>query len=130
MLLDHFGRGHFVRLLKKTIQVLLFSIFGLGGLYRLLQPIEKLSQEMFWVSFFDPLIVRAIACIEVLCGLGLILPLLFEKIRYEYSYYSSILLIGLMFGAAVTHVVIGDYEEIFANLSLIAMLAVLMLKRD
>ena len=119
-----------MRILKKTLQVLLFAIFCLGGMYRLSQPMDALVKDMLWVSFFDPLVVRAIAIAEVIGGLGLVVPFLWKDSRMKIDFYGGILLIGLMIGAAVTHVVIGDYDQIMLNVLLVAALVFITFPKE
>lgn len=108
---------------KKVLQILLFALFTIGGLDRFFQPIEVLAERMLWVSFFDPLVVRAIAVTEITCGIGLLLPFFIKSRRFKLSLYSGSVLIVVMAGAAVTHVIIGDYDQIAVNLVLIGMIS-------
>mgnify|MGYP001408051281 FL=1 len=107
---------------KKVLQILLFALFTIGGLDRFLQPIEVLAERMLWVSFFDPLVVRAIAVTEITCGIGLLLAFFIKSRRFKFALYSGSVLIVVMAGAAVTHVIIGDYDQIAVNLVLIGMI--------
>ena len=107
--------------LKVALQILLFLVFAVGGAYRLLQPIEALASKMLWVSYFDPRIVRSIAFVEVLCGVGLVLPFMFKDLAFDFIFYAGSLLMLTMLGAAVTHLVIGDYKQIFGNVLLLVM---------
>ena len=115
--------------LRKTIQVLLFAVFTFGGLDRVVQPIDVLAERMLWVSYFDPSVVRAIALTEITCGIGLILPFLFKKVQFKFVLYSGSVLIITMIGAAVTHLVIGDYDQIIVNLVLVAIIAFITFPR-
>ena len=76
--------------LKVAFQILLFLTFAIGGTYRLLQPIEALASKMLWVSYFDPRIVRSIAFVEVLCGVGLVLPFMFKDLAFDFIFYAMI----------------------------------------
>jgi len=107
--------------LKVALQILLFLIFAVGGAYRLFQPIDALASKMLWVSYFDPRIVRSIAVVEVLCGVGLVLPFIFKDLSFDFIFYAGSLLMLTMLGAAVTHLVIGDYKQIFGNALLLVM---------
>ena len=107
--------------IKVAIQILLFLIFAVGGTYRLFQPIDALASKMLWVSYFDPRIVRSIALVEVLCGVGLVLPFIFNDLSFDFIFYAGSLLMLTMLGAAVTHLVIGDYKQIFGNVLLLVM---------
>jgi len=108
--------------LQLSVQVLLVCVFALGGGYRFFQPIDALARRMLWVKYFKPGIVRFICMIEVVCGIGLFLPLIFSDFSTSLFFYSGSLLIVTMIGAVVTHAVIGDYKQIFGNLCLIGML--------
>ena len=112
---------------KKVLQILLFALFTIGGLDRFLQPIEVLAERMLWVSFFDPLVVRAIAVTEITCGIGLLLAFFIKSRRFKFALYSASVLIAVMSGAAVTHVIIGDYDQIAVNLVLIGMISYVIL---
>ncbi len=107
---------------KKVIQILLFALFTFGGLDRFIQPIEVLVERMLWVSYFDPWVVRAIAITEVVCGIGLFIPFFLKHTRSKLALYSGTLLVAVMAGAVVTHILIGDYEQIIVNLILIGLI--------
>jgi uncharacterized membrane protein YphA (DoxX/SURF4 family) len=109
--------------LKKVLQILLFALFIIGGLDRFFQPIDVLAERMLWVSFFDPVVVRAIAVTEIACGIGLLIPFFIRIERFKFTLFSGSILILIMAGAAVTHVIIGDYDQIAVNLVLIAMIS-------
>ena len=108
--------------LQVSLQVLLFLTFVLGGAYRFFQPIDKLAKRMLWVTYFNPLIVRSIALIEVICGIGIILPLFLSDSSFAFILYSGCILMATMTGAVVTHVFIGDYKQIVGNLLLFGMI--------
>ena len=108
--------------LQLSVQVLLVCVFALGGGYRFFQPIDSLARRMLWVKYFKPGIVRSIALIEVVCGIGLLLPLLLTDFSASLIFYSGGLLILTMIGAVVTHAIIGDYRQIIGNLCIIGML--------
>ena len=108
--------------LQVSLQVLLFLIFGLGGAYRLLKPIDVLAKRMLWVNYFKPITVRSIAVIEVICGTGMILALLLTDSTIPFLSFSGSLLMLTMVGAAITHFIIGDYKQIIGNLLLLGIL--------
>ena len=108
--------------LQLSVQVLLVCVFALGGGYRFFQPIDALARRMLWVKYFKPGIVRFICMIEVVCGIGLFLPLILSDFSTSLLFYSGSLLILTMVGAVVTHAIIGDYKQIIGNLCLIGML--------
>jgi hypothetical protein len=88
----------------------------LGGAYRFCQPIDILAKRMLWVNYFKPLTVRAIAVIEVLCVTGMLLALLLYDFTIPFLLYSGCLLMLTMLGAAIAHVIIGDYKQIVGNM--------------
>ena len=108
--------------LQESLQILLFLIFALGGAYRFFQPIDILAKRMLWVNYFKPITVRAIAVIEVLCGTGMLLALILFDTTIPFLLYSGCLLMLTMLGAAITHVIIGDYKQIVGNLLLLAII--------
>lgn len=108
--------------LQVSLQVLLFLTFVLGGAFRFFQPIDKLAKRMLWVTYFNPRIVRSIALIEVICGIGIILPLFLSDSSFAFILYSGCILMATMTGAVVTHVFIGDYKQIVGNLLLFGMI--------
>ena len=108
--------------LQPSAQVILVVIFALGGGVRFFQPIEVLAKRMRWVSYFRPPVVRSIALVEVICGIGFILPFFLAGPSFSILLYSGCLLIATMIGAVITHFVIGDYKEIFGNVCLIGLI--------
>jgi hypothetical protein len=77
---------------------------------------------MRWVSYFSPKIVRSIALVEVICGVGILLPLILTDSSFSFLFYSGCLLMATMVGAVITHLVIGDYRQIIGNLALLGMI--------
>ena len=108
--------------LQPSAQIILFLIFALGGGIRFFQPIDVLARRMRWVSYFNPRIVRSIALVEVICGVGVVLHFFFPTASFSFLLYSGCLLIATMIGAVITHFVIGDYKEVFGNLCLIGLI--------
>ena len=92
------------------------------GTIRFFQPIDVLAKRMLWVKYFDPRMVRAISMIEVICGIGIILPLVFSDSTFSFLLYSGCLLMATMIGAVITHAVIGDYKQIIGNLFILFMI--------
>jgi uncharacterized membrane protein len=57
-----------------VLQGLLGAAFIGAGIMKVSQPIEKLSKNMTWVPRYSKSTVRFIGAVEILGGLGLILP--------------------------------------------------------
>ena len=111
-----------MNILQVSLTFLLFLIFAVGGTFRFFQPIDVLAKRMLWVKYFNPRIVRSIALLEVICGIGIILPFLLIESTFPFLICSGCLLMLTMFGAAVTHAIIGDYKQIMGNLFLLGIL--------
>ena len=109
-------------ILSLTIQILLFLVFAVGGTIRFFQPIHVLAKRMLWVKYFNPRVVRGIAFIEVICGIGIIIPLVLTDFSFSFVFYSGCLLMATMVGAVVTHLWIGDYKQIVGNLVILGMI--------
>ena len=84
------------------LQGTLAAIFLIAGLKKLLQPKEKLETKMGWVNDFDARSVKTIGLLEILAGLGLILPGVLQTAP-QVTVSAAIGLVVLMIGAAVTH---------------------------
>ena len=104
------------------IQILLFLVFAVGGTIRFFQPIDVLAKRMLWVKYFSPKVVRSISIIEIICGIGIILPLVLTDVSFSFLLYSGCLLMATMIGAVITHAIIGDYRQIFGNLFILSLI--------
>ena len=113
---------YFMQYLSTTVQIILFLVFAVGGTIRFVQPIDTLARRMLWVRYFSPRIVRGIALIEVFCGIGIILPLVFTGSSFSFLLFSGCLLMATMIGAVITHIVIGDYKQIIGNFLILGMI--------
>ena len=58
------------------VQILLALAFLMAGFMKSTQPRENLAKNMGWVNDFTPMQIRIIGVLEVLAGIGLILPML------------------------------------------------------
>ena len=58
------------------LQFVLAIAFVLTGLVKVLQPYEVLADRMAWVQDYSPGLVRGIGVLEILGGIGLVLPAL------------------------------------------------------
>jgi uncharacterized membrane protein YphA (DoxX/SURF4 family) len=104
------------------VQILLALAFIAAGFMKATQPKEKLYANMQWVEDFSPNIIKAIGVIEILGGLGLVLPALTGILPW----LTPLAGIGLaldMIGAILTHVRRKENSIIVANLVLLALAA-------
>ena len=98
------------------IQGLLAAMFGMAGVMKTTQPIEKLSSKVPWVKDF-PRLVRFIGISELLGAIGLIVPWAFG-IEPVLTPIAAAALAFVMVLAAIYHAFKGEYKEIAINIIL------------
>lgn len=111
-----------------VLQVLLALAFGMAGLLKLTQPVDKLAARMGWVNDFSPSIVRAIGLVEFLGAIGLILPALTGILPW----LTPLAAVGFvldMLGAAATHTRRKEFPMIGGNLVLLLIAAIIVYGR-
>ena len=91
-----------------VVQVLLAAGFLMAGGMKLMTPHDALAAQMAWVNHFPAFAPKLIGLLEVLGGLGLILPALL-RIKPELTPLAGACLALLMVGAFITHLVLGEY---------------------
>lgn len=104
------------------VQVLLGLVFLAAGSAKLFTSREKLLARMAWVEDFSPNIIKAIGFVEVLGGIGLILPSL-TRVLPVLTPLAAVGLILTMIGAALTHLRRKEYPMIIPNIVLLALAA-------
>lgn len=85
-----------------VIQVLLALAFLGAGIMKATQPIDRLKKNMSWVEGSSPTIVRLVGVLEILGGLGLILPAA-TRILPWLTPVAAIGLVLTMIGAVIVH---------------------------
>jgi uncharacterized membrane protein YphA (DoxX/SURF4 family) len=86
-----------------VVQILLAIAFLGAGFMKVSQPIDKLKKNMGWVTHTTPGIVKLVGALEILGGLGLLLP----GLTHVLPILTAIAAIGLvltMIGAAIVHI--------------------------
>jgi len=106
------------------VQILLALAFFMAGFMKATQPIEKLEQRMAWVNSINPRSrVRIIGILEMLGGIGLVLPAL-TGILPILTPLAAIGLILTMIGAMLLHVQRKDPQAmLLVNLVLLLLAA-------
>lgn len=104
------------------VQILLGLAFIGAGIMKATQPHEKIKAMLPWAEDFAPSTVKIIGTLELLGGLGLILPML-TNILPILTPLAAVGLVLTMIGAALTHVRRGEYPMIAINLVLLALAA-------
>lgn len=85
-----------------ALQWLLTAMFLMAGTMKLMQPKEKLAENMGWVDDFSSTAVKAIGVAEVLAAIGLVVPPLTD-IAPIFSPLAATGLVLLMLGAFDVH---------------------------
>jgi uncharacterized membrane protein YphA (DoxX/SURF4 family) len=106
-----------------VLQALLASVFLLAGVTKVSQPREKLAVSMGWVEDFSDARVRTIGVLEMLAGVGLLLPAV-TGVATVLVPLAAVGLAVLMVGAAVTHARRGELPMIGINAVLLLLAVV------
>src|SRR5260370_27098182 len=101
-----------------VVQILLALAFGMAGIMKSSQPIEKLKKNMSWVGHMAPGVVRLIGVLEFLGALGLILPAATNILPWLTPVAAAGLVIT-MIGAIVVHVRLKEAKVVMAPLILL-----------
>jgi uncharacterized membrane protein YphA (DoxX/SURF4 family) len=102
------------------VQVITGLLFVMAGGTKVMQPKEKLATSMGWVEDFSQTTVRVIGTLEILGGLGLIVPAATGILPWLTPLAATGLVLT-MIGAALTHARRGEYPMIGVNLVLLAL---------
>ncbi|HEY5005461.1 MAG TPA: DoxX family protein [Ktedonobacteraceae bacterium] len=101
-----------------VVQVLLAIAFLGVGFMKVSQPIDKLKTNMGWVTHTTPPIVRLVGALEILGGLGLLLP----GLTHILPILTAIAALGLvltMIGAAIVHIRLKETAALAAPIILL-----------
>lgn len=105
-----------------VVQLLLAAAFIMGGLMKITTPIEQLATQMPWVTGALGGAVVFIGVVEVLGGLGVLLPSA-TRIQPKLTVLAAVGLLTIMVLAAITHIIRGEFPLIAVNLVMGAMAA-------
>nr|HET6902577.1 DoxX family protein [Ktedonobacteraceae bacterium] len=100
------------------VQILLALAFLLAGFMKVTQPVNNLKKNMNWVAHTPPRIVRLIGTLEILGGIGLILP----AVTGILPWLTPVAAVGLvltMIGAATTHIRLKEFSALAAPIVLL-----------
>jgi uncharacterized membrane protein len=99
------------------------SIFAIaytaGGIFKLVSPYEKYAAKLHWPEDFTPGNVKLMGTIELLGGLGLVLPGLLNVAPVLVPVAASGLAL-YMAGAVTERVRRAEYKELFGDLLFLA----------
>ena len=110
------------------LQIVLAAVFLGAGAMKLSRPIDKLEPTMSWVTQYRPPVVRFVGAMEVLGGLGLILPWA-TGIAKVLTPLAAVGLAVIMVLAAVHHFRHHEAKMVPANLVLFAIAVVIAVGR-
>jgi uncharacterized membrane protein YphA (DoxX/SURF4 family) len=97
-----------------VLQVLLALAFLLAGAMKVSQPRQKLATNMGWVEDFSDSTVRTIGMLELLAGIGLLLPGV-TGVATVLVPLAAVGLVLMMVLAALTHRRRGELQMIGVN---------------
>lgn len=104
------------------LQILMAALFLMAGTMKLITPIDMMAKEMTWINSVPSITVRVIGLLEVMGGLGLILPWLL-KIMPKLTIWAAYGLSLTMVVALAMHVVDGQWNNcVSVALFLVALL--------
>jgi uncharacterized membrane protein YphA (DoxX/SURF4 family) len=104
----------------------LAALFLAAGVMKLARPKEKLAASgMAWTEDFSASTVKVIGALEVLAGIGLIVPAALG-IAQVLVPLAAVGLVLLMIGAGLTHARRKETQMIAGNLILLALAAVVI----
>lgn len=98
-----------------TVQTVLALVFLLVGSAKIFMPIQELSSQMFFVTDVPKMLTRFIGIAEVLGGLGLILPSIFQ-VKPFLTPLAALGLLTIMILAIGFHIYRGEYIMIGFNM--------------
>lgn len=102
---------------------LLAVAFVASGFMKLVQSKEKLAASgMGWAEDFSPGTIKIIGALEVLAGIGLVLPALLDIVPILVP-LAAVGLALLMAGALIVHMRRRETQALVVNLVLIALIA-------
>jgi uncharacterized membrane protein YphA (DoxX/SURF4 family) len=105
------------------LQVLLALAFLMAGVTKATRPRQKLAASMGWVEDFSDDTVRTIGVLELLAGVGLLLPAV-TGVATVLVPLAAVGLVVLMLGAAITHRRRGELPMIGINAVLLLLAVV------
>lgn len=107
-----------------VIASLLAVAFIGAGVYKIVQPKEKLAASgLGWVDGFSANSVKLIGAVDLLGGIGLVLPAILD-IAPVLVPIAAVGLVIVMIGAIVVHARRKEYPVVVANLVLLVLAAI------
>ncbi len=111
-----------------VVQILLALAFLMAGFMKVSQPIENLKKNMGWVAHTTPGIVRLIGALEILGGIGLIVPAVMGILPWL-TPVAAIGLVLTMIGASIVHVRLKEFSGLMAPIILLLLALFIVIGR-
>ena len=92
-------------------QTILAGVFFLQGIMKLIVPVDALAQTHFWINVAPEWFVKMIGLIEVLAGIGLIVPAMLQY-RPEWSMRAGFGVLLLLILAVVFHIIRKEWSNL------------------
>jgi len=111
-----------------VLQWILAVAFVVSGAMKVVQPAAKLAEKMDWVPTVKPATVKIVGAVEVLGGLGLVLPML-TGIATILTPIAAMALALVMLLAAIKHFQMNDAKGSVPSLVLMVLSIVVAVGR-
>ena len=98
-------------------QIGLAIIFMMTGITKVMTPYQDLAEHFQWVRLCSPRVVSAVGVLEILGGLGLVIPTAFN-IRPSLTLIAAFGLLLTMCGAMFVHLFLGETSWVILNIAL------------
>lgn len=102
-----------------TAQGALAATFVGGGLWKLTTPIDQLADSFPWVAEVSPALVHSTSVLDVLGGLGILLPSV-TRIRPRMAVVAALGCAALQLGAIAFHAARGEAADTPFNVVMLA----------
>ena len=109
-------------------QVVILLGFGVGATMKILLPIPTLAGIWSWAGDLPPLAVRTLGVIDLLGGLGVVLPTV-TGIVPRLTILAALGCVALQLCAMTFHILRGEIEDVPVNVVLLALAAFIALGR-
>ena len=119
---DTFKPSNVLHIILWVVQILLAACLIWAAFTKWFSPPEKLAAMWPWTAQISPTLVKLTGLVDLLCGLGLVLPALF-RIRPQLTPVAALGVVLLMICASVFHVSRGEASLIGFNIVIAALAA-------
>lgn len=109
-------------------QVLAGLAFIGAGIMKATQPLDRLAKQMEWVTHFSPPFVRFIGVVELLGGIGLIVPALTDILPWL-TPVAAVGLAIIMVGAVVYHFQHNELNRVAPSVVLLVLALIVVFGR-